>query len=286
MYRLTRFGFVDFQSYNQVDFVGSGVTPTAYQNLPDGGALDLYGDQQKHPGAVERNISRRLSASTEADLETLFLRLLSLCGKRDRLYRETASGDIHWQYARLVEVTAERSYEITKYRRIQDISLRFITQEAFWRGDRGGTWFLDSGEYLDSGLAFDSGQTYELTSSPTVVTVSVGDPLDIGRAPIKAVRLDVSAGASSMSAITIARTGGESLTFTGTVLAGKSLVIDTGVMQVLNDGIDAYGDLNLSPTADLAVWFALEPGDNEIAITFTGGGTGREISLAYYEVWY
>lgn len=286
MYRLTRFGFIDLQYYNQVDTIGSGSTPTAYQLLSEGGALDLFGSQQKHPSTVERSKSMRLTASTEAALETLYFQLLALRGKRDRLYRETATGDIHWQYARLVEVTAERSFEQTKFKRIQDISLRFVTQEAFWRGDLGGVWYLDSGEYFDTGLAFDSGQTYLLTTSPTSFTVSIGVSSDAGRAPSRAVRLSISAGASNMSAVTIARSGGESITFSGTILANDILVIDTGTMQVLNDGVDAYDDLTLSPTADLAAWFALEPGDNGITVTFTGGGTGKEISFSYYEVWY
>jgi hypothetical protein len=96
----------------------------------------------------------------------------------------------------------------------------------------------------------------------------------------------IDAGANNMSAITIARTGGESITFGGTVLANDTLFINTGTMQVLNDGTDAYNDLTLSPTADLAAWFALVPGDNAITVTFTGGGTGRKISFSYYEVWY
>lgn len=285
MYRLTAFSTVSLQHYNQVDSIGSGATPTAYQTLPEGGALDLYGSQQKHPGMVERSVTRRLKASTQASLESLFFQLIALRGKRERLYRQTASGDIHWQYARLVEITAERSYEQTKYKRIQDISLRFVTQEAFWRGDRGGTWYLNSGEYLNTGLALNSDQTYPLTSSPTSFTITIGAS-ETGRAAIRAVRLDISAGASSMSAVTIARAGGESITFSGTILANKTLVIDTGTMQVLNDGADAYDDLTLSPTADLAAWFALEPGDNDITVTFTGGGTGKEISFTYYEVWY
>lgn len=285
MYRLIRFDLISLEHYNQVDSVGSGSTPTAYQSLPEGGALDLYGDQQKHPTTVERSISRRLSATTEAALEQIYFQLLAQRGKRGRLYRETSTGDIHWQYARLAEVTAERNFEQTKFKRIQDISLRFITQEAFWRGDRGGTWYLNSGEYLNTGLALNSGQTYPLTSSPADFTISIG-AAEVGRAVTRAVRIDLSAGASNMSAVTIARAGGESITFSGTILANKTLVIDTGTMQVLNDGVDAYDDLTLSPTADLAAWFALEPGDNDITVTFTGGGAGKEISFAYYEVWY
>lgn len=284
MYRLIRFGLINIEHYNQVDAIGSGVTPSAYQALPDGGALDLFGDQQKQPGTVERTKSLRLRGTSEANLEQLYFQLLALRGSRNRLYRRTATGDIHWQYARLVEITAQRTYEITKYKFIQDIDLRFVTQEAFWHGDLGGAWYLDAGQYLDSGLRFDSGEAYPLTSSPTSVTISIGS--DAGRAASRAIRITVSAGAVAMSAITIARTGGESITFSGTIGANKSLVIDTGTMQVLNDGIDAYDDLALSPTANLAAWFALETGDNIITVTFTGGGTGKEISFTYYEVWY
>lgn len=286
MYRITAFGTVSLQHYNQVDSIGSGATPTAYQTLPEGGALDLYGSQQKHPGMVECSVTRRLKASTQASLESLFFQLIALRGKRERLYRQTATGDIHWQYARLVEVNAERNYEQTKFQSIQDISLRFVTQEAFWRGDLGGVWYLNSGEFLNTGLSLNSGATYPLTTSPTSLTVSIGTVSDAGRAPIRAVRMAISAGASDMSAVTIARTGGESLTFSGTILAGNDLVIDTGTMQVLNDNADAYDDLTISSTADLAAWFALEPGDNDITVTFTGGGTGKEISFSYYEVWY
>jgi len=286
MYRLVQFGDVSLEYYNQVEDIGSGATPTSYLPLPEGGALDAFGDRALHPGVVERNKSLRLRVSTETELTALFLQLLALRGKRDKLYRRTASGDIHWQYARLVEVTAQRSHEQTKYKTIQDLTLRFATQEAFWRGDLGGTWYFDDGEYFDSGLSFDSGQEYPLTSSPATFTVSIGESDDAGRAAIRAVRMTVNAGSADITALTIARTGGESLTFGGTIAAGTSLVIDCGTMQVLNNDVDAYDDLALSLTADMAAWFTLQPGDNAITVTFTGGGTGSQIDFSYYEVWY
>jgi hypothetical protein len=284
MYRLIRFGLISIEHYNQVEQVGSGATPTAYQVLPEGGAIDQFGSQQKNPGTVERVKSMRLNEATEAELEALYFQLMKMRGTRDRLYRRTASGDIHWQYARLVEVSAQRSYELTKYKLIQDVDLRFVQQEAFWRGDLGGTWFFDSGEYFDSGLAFDSGQTYDLVSSPTSITITTSD--DTGRAPVRALRLRVTAGSLAITSITIARTGGESLTFGGTIASGDVLLIDTGTMQVTNDGIDAYDDLTLSPTADMAAWFSLALGDNPTTVTFSGGGTGSTIEFSYYEAWY
>jgi hypothetical protein len=284
MYRLIRFGTIDLEHFNQIDVIGSGETPTAYQSLPEGGALDLFGSQTKHPGVVERTKTLRLRCDTEADLESLYFQLLSLRGKRDRLYRRTSGGNIQWQYARLAEVSAQRSFEQTKYRFIQDLDLRFITQEAFWRGVLGGIWYLDSGEYFDSGLAFNTGQIYMLDHSPKAITISTST--GAGRAPIRALTIRVTAGSAAIISITIARAGGESLTFGGEIAAGKVLLIDTGRMQVTNDGVDAYDDLTFLPKADLASWFALEPGNNNLIVTYTGGGTGSTIDFNYYEAWY
>lgn len=286
MYRLVKFGTLSLEHKNQVDAIGSGATPTSYQVLPEGGALDNFGNQQKAPGVVERVKSLRLTASTVDDLNDLYMQLLALRGKRDRLYRRTASGDIHWAWARLVEVSASRDYLQTRFKRIQDLDLRFAVQEATWRGDLGGEWYFDSGEYFDSGLSFDSGNTTDLSSSPTELTLTLGAASDAGRAPTCAVRIVITAGDVPFTAIQIARDGGETLIFGGTVAATKELVIDSGTMQVTNDGADAYDDLSFTATADLATWFALEAGDNDITITFTGGGTGATIAFSYYEAWF
>jgi len=96
----------------------------------------------------------------------------------------------------------------------------------------------------------------------------------------------VTAGSAPITSITIARTGGESLTFGASIAAGDVLLIDTGTMQVTNDGVDAYASLTISSTADLASWFALEAGSNPITVTYTGGGTGSTISFQYYEAWF
>jgi hypothetical protein len=286
MYRLIRFGQVSLQYYNQVDTVGSGSTPTAYQNLPEGGALDLYGSQTKHPGTVERTKSLRLKADTASDLAVLFFQLLALRGKRDRLYRQMPNGDIHWQYARLVDVTAERSYEITKYSTIQDLSLRFVTQEAFWRGNMNSAWTLDSGEYFDQGLFLDSANEYPISGEQTDFTISIGT--EAGRAPIRALRITVTAGSEDITGLGIFRNQGNDgqISYVGTIETTKSLIIDTGTMQVKNDGVGDYSNFSIDTGLNLAVWFALEAGDNDITVYLAGGGTGSIIDFSYYEAWY
>lgn len=287
MYRLFRFGNLILErsaALNQVENVGSGPTPTNYHPLPEGGALDRYGSRQMAPGVVERVKQARLRADTPEALEDLYFRILALRGKRDKLYRLTTRGDIHWQYARLVEVVAERNYELSRYRMLQDVELRFATQDATWRGTSSWSWTLDAGEVLDTGLDLDRSNRYTLSGSPTVIDLAVGDAADPGRAPVRAVRILVTAGSGEMSNITIARTGGESLTWTGTLPAAGQLVIDCGTMQVTATGTPgAYNNLVLSPT-DMGAWFTLQPGSNQITVSYSGSGS--RIEFRYYEAWY
>lgn len=286
MYRLIQFGTTTLEYYNQVDSVGSGEAPAQYQALPEGGALDLFGSQQKHPGVVEYTKSLRLSAATPTALTSLYFGLLQLRGKRDLLYRKTVGSNLtHWKYARLVQVNAVRDYDQAKFRRIQDVDLRFEAQDVFWNGTAVG-WRLDTGYFLDDGLSFDSGHTESLATSPETFTLTLGSASDAGRAPTRAIVMTINPGNAPMSNITIARTGGESILFSGSLAAGELLVIDTGSMQVTKSGVDAYSSMTFSPTADLATWFSLLPGDNAMSVSWTGGGTGAEIDFVYAEAWY
>ena len=288
MYRLVRFGTTDIEYLNQVDMIGGGGTPVSYMRLPGGGAIDGYAGRQMYPGAVERTKNVRLWSATEAGLDNVYYALLALQGKRDRLYRRTSQGDIHWQYARLAALDAERNYEQAKYRRIQDINLRFVTQEADWRGalwTPGGLTF-DSGYYFDTGLHFDTGLSHSLGASPDSWVVTVGSALDLGRAVVRNLKITINAGDAILTNPVIARTGGETLTYTGNIPSGGSLVIDCGLMQVSCTGVsNAYDNLTFAATADMATWFTLLAGSNTITITYTGGGTGKSISLEYYEAW-
>ena len=288
MYRLIRFGTTNIEYLNQVDLIGGGGTPVKYLPLPDGGAIDGYAGRQMHPGAVDRNKQQRLWAATEAGLDALYFALLALQGKRDRLYRRTSQGDIHWQYARLASLDAERSYELTKYRQIQDINLRFVTQEAAWRGALWlpGGWTFDSGYYFDTGMHFDTDLAHSLGASPDSWVVTVGSASDPGRVAVRNLKITINAGDAILTNPVIARTGGETLTYTGNIPSGGSLVIDCGLMTVSCTGVTgAYDNLTFAATADMAAWFTLQPGSNTITITYTGGGTGKSISIEYYEAW-
>lgn len=285
--RLYKFGQTVLDYYNQVDDIGSGETPTAFIPVADGGALDGFGEAQKAPGAVERVKSMRLRGISAAAVEEIYLQILALRGKRDKLYRRLSSGELHWMYARLAAVQASMDYQRARYKQTLDVSLRFVCQEATWRGGYTGAWVLDDGEYLDSGLVLDGALSNPLSSSPASFTISVGSAGDAGRAPVRAMRMIVSAGNAEMSNVVISRSGGESLHYYGAIPAAGQLVIDTGTMQVTCTGeTDAYDNLDMSATADLGAWFTLLPGDNSLTVAFVGGGTGRKIEFEFYEAWF
>lgn len=278
MYRLIRFGDLSLVGANQVDDIGSGVTPTSYQALPTGGALDLYGNRQMHPGAVERVRAMRLRVATETADE--YLQLLALRGKRDRLYRQMPDGSIHWMYARLVEVSAQRHYEQAQYKLIQDVSLRFVTSSPTWNGRAIGTWYLDTGEYLDNGLLLSMAVDVDGADTEFVLA------LNPDSAPVRAMRITITNLGldADMPSFELSRAGGESLDFSAAV--DGELILDTGAMQALNGGVDRYDALILGASSDLSAWITLRPGTNTMAVHVPSAAAHGTISFALYEAWY
>lgn len=288
MYRLTRFGSLNLEHYNQVDDVGSGETPTAFLALADGGALDAYGGLRKHPRTVTRVKRLRLQATTRQGVSDDFMRLIALRGTRAQLFRRMADASEHWTWARLVEVVAQRSYEQTRFRYIQDVELRFVTSEATWRGETSGArWYLNSGKYLNNGLFFNS-NSYDLAEGDNEITVTLGASDDPGRAPVKAINIMVTAGSEDITSLSITRQNGEVITYSGTIASGETLMIDTGTLQVIGESeeADAYGLCGFTPAEDDGAWLTLQPGSNQLTFTIEGGGSGTTLDLGFDEAWY
>lgn len=88
---------------------------------------------------------------------------------------------------------------------------------------------------------------------------------------------------SNITAVTITLGSNTSFTFSGTLLAGNDLVIDTGALTVQNDGVDAYSSFALGGSHTADGWLVLESGTNNLSIAVTGGpGT---ISIEHYDQW-
>mgnify|MGYP000990117134 CR=1 FL=1 len=111
-----------------------------------------------------------------------------------------------------------------------------------------------------------------ISSSPTSFTVTVN-----GNAYSKP-QIKITAGAGSITTLTIQNlTTGQLFSYTGTIIAGNSLVVDCDLLTVQNNGSD---DLtNFSGDLDMF----LLPGDNAFKFTGTTGGTVR---VDWFDRWF
>jgi hypothetical protein len=76
-----------------------------------------------------------------------------------------------------------------------------------------------------------------------------------------------------------AGTGGNALA------VGTQLVVDFGGMGITNNGVNAYGGLTLTTSHKIDDWLRLEPGNNSVIVTKTGGSTSTELAVVYFDGW-
>lgn len=204
--------------------------------------------------------------------------LRALVGKRGRLYRRAENNqEIQWALCRLM---AEPSVRETRDRRWLNVTFDFL-QLSPWRGHYHVDWLLDDGEFLDEGLYLDDDATWTYTH-PLTVELNNG-----GNGRVTDAILTITAGGVAITAANIAKAGETDIDYTGTVAAGDTLTIDTGSWSVLNDGVDAYNDLELGGDHAVGEWLRLDPGDNEIVITLTTSDlvVPPTVTINYRDVW-
>lgn len=197
--------------------------------------------------------------------------------KRAKLYRRAWDTDeIQFCTARFVEAQTERDFQQA---RIYDVRLRFL-QQSPWVGHDHSLWTLDAGELLDDALYLDDGgYSVTLNTSPKSLIVTNG-----GNRATSDVRLTITAGAADITALTIA-CGDAEMSFSGTVSVGDVLVIDSGAQAVTDDGVAAYGSFALTSNHSIDEWIRLEPGDNTITVTKTGGSTNSTLLVEFQDGW-
>jgi len=280
-YALTHFGEVYLLAlYEERAPVGTADSVVEYVELEDGGAFDGLGSARAARQEYSFSLQGELVADTAAGLDVAYRALLAYRGKRERLYRLRADGVTwEWTTARLLKVTATKSPGDILVQRVQ---LQFKGGDPAWSGGYHGGWLLDDGHYLDSGLSLDSGEEYALDAAPKSITLANG-----GETPVHAVQIVVTAAGSGITNLVIQRKIAgvvqEHLVYSGTIAAGKSLVIDTGDASVANDGSDDYAHFTLGASHVSDWWLTLEPGNNVIEVTRTGGNNSSTVNFYYWE---
>ena len=120
-----------------------------------------------------------------------------------------------------------------------------------------------------------------LTTTPQTLTVTNG-----GNTYTDEVLLTLEAGAPPVTGLTIT-CGACQLVWSGTVAAGKSLVIDCEPLRrsVLNDGTPAYADFDPGARQAADGWMRLVSGANSMVVSRTGGGTDTYLTIAFSDAW-
>ena len=261
--------------------LSTGIATTVPFPLLAGGGFDALGTEQASSGVYSLTKSYLIYFATQAERISHFEDLRELKGKRGRLIRKWDDGASQYVTARVLGVKAERGID---NRHSLECEVEFEVYSAYWHGGFTGVWTFDDGEYFDIGLFFDSGaDDITLNTSPKNFTITMGGNA-ISNDPV----INVTAGSADITAIEIKNTTAghlAELDYTGTITAGKTLVIDCGAYTIENDGTDDDANFALGATHAINEWFRLPPGANTITVTITGGSTDSIINLDYHEAY-
>lgn len=279
MYWLTRFGTVELPQYDQQFNAGPAPADSAAVALVGGGTFDAFGTgvaPQRYP------IEMRLSCTVvniDADAARVTLRdLKSLIGTRAKLWRTLIpGGSTHWCWARLTDV--DDTMRSNMHAWSIPVTLAF-TVMGRWHGlQHDGGWFFDDGEFFDDGLMFDGDEETVLATSPQTVVVD-----NDGKMPVRDAIINITAKTAPITRIEISL-GSCNWYYDGTIATNKTLIVDCGSKTITNDGAAAWNDFHLTGNHVVADWLVLQPGNNSVIVTKTGGGTTSTIEFVYSDGW-
>jgi hypothetical protein len=264
-FAVVSFAGVTLPAYAPEHDLGTDESLSAYVPVPWAPAYNVLGSEQAQ--GKPREIAVRCMAvnGTETTLQTTLDSVRALRGKYGALSIALADGTSRTRNARCERIEHPRRAGEKRY---HNLTLYFQCDGSGWQGaQHAGT-----GDYIVT-----------LNTSPKSMEISNG-----GNDIVRDLTVTVKAGGANITAVTIANaeTGHvSSLTYTGTVTAGQSLVIDTGAWTVKNNGADAWGGVTFGGTHAIREMLRLAPGANTINVTLTGGSTDSTVAFAFYDLW-
>jgi hypothetical protein len=279
MYTLERFGSIMLPIYDPESDL-SPVEPRLALIETTGGAFDNDGGSrsaQKFPHPLAYQGTLVISDSTLTAVRTTVDALRAAVGTRATLYRRAWDDDtVQTCVARLAKMPVIQRYgDVGQWK----ISLNFL-QMGRWRGARhDDPWTFDSGEFFDEGLIFDEEAPTVLDTNPKTTVV-----VNNGNLPVRDAQVIVTAQGTDITAITFSATG-ISLTWTGALSAGASLIIDDADVTVLAAGLAAYDDLTRNVGHVFDTWFEFAPGATSLTINRTGGDNSSTIAIIFRDGW-
>ncbi len=280
-YRLTAFEDATLPPGQEIDDLSTGRAPSTLIDVA-GGTFDAYGTRARLPsrqeiGASGLYVGAYLLADHAGNLlvdhagnllipaaPTLFLRhqvdrLRALVGRRGRLWRRREDGALQWRLARLLRVQVEGNVE----RAAAVVAQTTATFEA-----AGATWKAAAG----------SSSTTALTTSST----KTANVETLGNGPVEDAVITVTATGTITSFRLYSTALGVDWTWTGSLTAGQSLVVDCGALTVRKQGVDAYSGFALNAGHTAAGWLPLAAGSNTLLMVANQAGS---CVITYYDQW-
>jgi hypothetical protein len=278
-YVLYQFGDLVLPAYNADNDVSTGQVAPVFLELPGGGVFDVLGTDPAKRRITPLNKLCTLDADDTTALRTAYNALRAKIGRRDRLWRRWDEGYYDWCWARLTNIAARRT---TKNYLHLEVDLQFVMISPHWYGQHhGGTWTLDDGILFDTGYPLDTTDWLPLTAgAATSLTIT-----NSGNRTVTNAVVTVAAGSANITATKIGIAGISEMSYTGTINAGTGLVVDCGALSVTNNGNEAYVYFALTANHKRDDWLRLEPGDNTVVVTITGGGTGAQALIEFFDGW-
>lgn len=285
MYWLTYFGATALPQYD-VTFSGAPApAPARTVGLVGGGVYDADGSgvaMQRYPYTLRYDcmVASAAAATAFAGVQSL----KTLLGQRRKLWRtpvEAVGAPDQWAWARLVDVDDRMRTRGLLWH--VPVALEFAMLGPWNGSGHGPAWTLDDGELLDDGLALDMAETTQLSTAytaPQTVVVT-----NNGNRAVRDVVLTLTSAGSANTYLAVSVAGVSKFSWSGTLPAGKSLVIDTARRSILNDGANAYNGFTLEAEHVIADWLVLEPGANNVVVRTTSGGPNSTITFEFADGW-
>lgn len=280
---LTYFEHVPLPDAMPVDDLSTGMTEASLVDSI-GGIYNYFGATQRlprrhqftHKGKYVGEMSVRVTSdgdvrvtsdgsvrvtapSRAADLFGQVDDLKTMIGQWGQLWRERiADGELTWKWCRLLQVKHVEKVENAEA--VSDVESIYETGDVGWRSE----------DAITSSVSAVNG-------TPTSLSVPNAGGLPVGDAVLRVERTS-----GTITEVHVAGSG-INFTWTGSIGASETLVIDANEQTVLIGTTDEYDGfvLNAGHTSDQ--WLPLARGANTLDVIVTGGNA--TVSVEHYNQW-
>jgi len=263
-YIITRFGAtyaggVDLPIRAMEQPAGLGQAVSGMIELPGGNSWDSTGSAQTRLRSQIITISGGWLSADAAAMTTKIDALRALVGTRNYLWSTVDGGTTNRsRLARCLDVRATAKPGFTRW---APYEIDFELAAGVWAG------------------AAHSAESTTLDTTPhDVVTTNAGN------ARVRDTIITIRANTSNITALGVSIATKSNFHWSGTLVAGKDLIINCGTRRVTNDGADAYATFALQSDHADNEWLPLDAGATTIVV-HQNGGNDSTCKLTYADGW-